>query len=251
MKKRFLALSLMALVLSACGEYAGKPADASGTAVPAGLETEEKQFSYVVGYELAQVAQIAELEKAGIVLDYKVMVNAMKEQVAGKEPKLTPQQAQKVFQSIGQKVEEAAEKEAAAANAANQKFFDENKNKEGIHTTDSGLQYKINQTGSGVQAKLGDMVAVEYEGRLLDGTIFDSSEKYGGKPVDFALVEGAIIPGWLEALSLMKEGDEYTVYLPANLGYGMMSPSPDIPANSALVFDIKLVKVTPDGAKAK
>lgn len=255
MKKRIFAVTTLALALVACGEQVGKPQAASSAekvaSVPAGLETQEKQFSYVMGYELALQAQLSMLKDAGIEIDQKVLLQAMNDQMAGKTSKVTPEQAQAAMEAIGQRLQKHFEQAASAANAKNQQFLDENKTQEGVKTTESGLQYKVNKEGAGNQAKLGDLVMVDYEGRLVDGTVFDSSKNHGDEPAAFPVVEGMAIPGFLEALQLMKEGGEYTVYIPADLAYGAMSPSPKIPANSILIFDIKLHKVVKDGAKGK
>lgn len=268
MKKTTLALAVLtaAFSLTACtnGTPANKAAAASGVAAtasgsasaatasaaaPAGLETENKQLSYLVGYQFAMQMQLADLKKSGIELDYDILREAINDQIAGKDARITPEQAQTVMQSVGKKIEESMAKEAEAASAANQKFLDENKAKEGVQTTASGLQHKTNKEGTGAQAALGDVVHVEYEGRLTDGTVFDSTKEHGGNAFAVPLMDGTVIPGWIEGLQLMKEGGEYTLYIPANLAYGAQSPSPKIPANSILVFDMKITKVEKGAAK--
>ena len=127
------------------------------------------------------------------------------------------------------------------AAADGQAFLAANKSKDGVQTTASGLQYKINQPGSGKSPAATDIVSVEYEGRLLNGTVFDSTAKHGGQPVSFPVNQ--VIAGWTEGLQLMKEGGEYTFFIPANLAYGAREIPGAIPANSTLVFDVKLIKV--------
>jgi FKBP-type peptidyl-prolyl cis-trans isomerase len=108
-------------------------------------------------------------------------------------------------------------------------------------TTASGLKYWVVKRGAGsVSPKATDTVTVHYEGTLLDGKVFDSSLKRG-KPISFPL--NGVIPGWTEGLQLMKEGDKFKFEIPANLAYGAQSPSPDIPPNSTLVFEVELIKV--------
>ncbi|MDO4433067.1 MAG: FKBP-type peptidyl-prolyl cis-trans isomerase [Alysiella sp.] len=258
MKKHTLTLSILAtsLMLAACNQNtAGTPTAASGTpaasaaSAPTGLGSDDKQLSYLMGYEIAAQMQLAQLQKAGIELDKKIFMDAMQEQMDGKTSKLSPEQAQTLMQNIGKRMDEFATKEAAAASEANGKFLTENKAKEGVQTTASGLQYKINQEGTGAQVALGDLVSVEYEGRLTDGRVFDSTKEHGGQAFEVPLAQGTVIPGWIEGLQLMKEGGEYTLYIPANLAYGAASPSPKIPANSVLVFDMKITKVEKGGAK--
>ena len=131
--------------------------------------------------------------------------------------------------------------EVRSASTAGENFLNQNKNAKGVHTTPSGLQYKINHQTKGKSPKATDTVTVEYEGRLIDGTVFDSTAMHGNKPATFPL--NGVIPGWTEGLQLMNEGSNFTFYIPADLAYGDQSPSPLIPANSTLIFDVKLIKV--------
>nr|WP_275415222.1 FKBP-type peptidyl-prolyl cis-trans isomerase [Snodgrassella gandavensis] len=124
---------------------------------------------------------------------------------------------------------------------AGDEFLSKNKTASGVKTTASGLQYKINHEGSGKKPKATDMVTVQYEGRLIDGTVFDSTAQRNNQPATFPL--NGVIPGWTEGLQLMSEGSEFTFYIPANLAYGEQSPTSAIPANSVLIFDVKLLKV--------
>jgi FKBP-type peptidyl-prolyl cis-trans isomerase len=122
-----------------------------------------------------------------------------------------------------------------------EKFLAENKTKEGVKTTDSGLQYKITKEGTGKAPKATDTVVVHYEGKLLDGTIFDSSIKRG-QPIDFPL--NRVIPGWTEGLQLMKEGGKATLYIPSKLAYGPRgTPGGPIGPNETLIFEVELIKV--------
>ena len=108
-------------------------------------------------------------------------------------------------------------------------------------TTASGLQYQVLQHGTGtVSPKVTDTVKVHYEGKLLDGTVFDSSIARG-QPISFPL--NGVIPGWTEGLQLMKVGDKFKFVIPANLAYGANSPSPAIPPNSTLVFEVELLGI--------
>lgn len=108
-------------------------------------------------------------------------------------------------------------------------------------TTASGLKYWVLKSGTGtVSPKATDTVTVHYEGTLLNGTVFDSSLKRG-KPISFPL--NGVIPGWTEGLQLMKQGDKFKFEIPANLAYGEQSPSPDIPPNSTLVFEVELLSI--------
>jgi FKBP-type peptidyl-prolyl cis-trans isomerase FkpA len=119
-------------------------------------------------------------------------------------------------------------------------FLSENKTKEGVKTTASGLQYKITKEGAGKTPKATDKVTVHYEGRLIDGTVFDSSIQRG-EPATFPL--NGVIRGWTEGFQLFNEGTKATLYIPSDLGYGASGSPPKIGPNQTLIFDIELIKV--------
>lgn len=121
-----------------------------------------------------------------------------------------------------------------------QQFLAENTKKSGVVTLPSGLQYQILQQGSGRTPNAKSTVTVNYEGRLIDGTIFDSSIARN-QPVEFQTSQ--VIPGWTEGLQLMKEGAKYRFFIPASLGYGEMGSGDSIEPNSTLIFDVELIKV--------
>ncbi|WP_288501943.1 FKBP-type peptidyl-prolyl cis-trans isomerase, partial [uncultured Pseudomonas sp.] len=110
----------------------------------------------------------------------------------------------------------------------------------GVVTTASGLQYEVVKKADGPQPKPTDVVTVHYEGKLIDGKVFDSSVERGS-PIDLPV--SGVIPGWVEALQLMHVGEKYKLFIPADLAYGAQSPSPLIPANSVLVFDLELIAI--------
>ncbi len=122
------------------------------------------------------------------------------------------------------------------------KFLEENKKKEGVKTTASGLEYKVLKEGTGPQPKATDMVTVNYRGTLIDGTEFDSSYKRG-QPATFPL--NGVIKGWTEGLQLMKQGSKYQFVVPSNLAYGERSVGPDIAPNATLIFEVELLDVKP------
>ena len=252
MKKSVLALSLTALfALAACNQQANtNKSAASGTAAassagtsaaasaPAGLEGTEKQLSYLLGYEISTQLDLASLKKSGLTIDKDALFAAIEDQMAGTPSKMTPEQVQAVMTAVTEKMQAAAAKEAEATAAAGKQWLEANKSKEGVQTTASGLQYSVKKEGTGAAIAKGDLVSVEYEGRLTNGEVFDSNK--GGKDFDVPVVDNTVIKGWIEGLQLMKQGGEYTLYIPADLAYGNASPSPKIPAGSVLVFDIKV-----------
>jgi FKBP-type peptidyl-prolyl cis-trans isomerase len=144
-------------------------------------------------------------------------------------------------QAINEMVRNAHEAAAETNHRAAAKFLAENTKKPDVVTTASGLQYKVLTQGSGASPKATDSVVVNYRGTLLDGTEFDSSYKRG-EPATFQV--NRVIPGWTEALQLMKPGGKYTLWVPPQLAYDLRSP-PSIPAGSMLIFDVELVSIKP------
>jgi len=166
-----------------------------------------------------------------------VQINA----IAGK-PQLTTDQVKEVmttFEKDMQQKQKAAGEKNASEGA---KFIEENKKKEGVKTTASGLQYKAIKEGTGAQPKATDTVTVNYRGTLINGTEFDSSYKRG-QPATFPL--NGVIKGWTEGLQLMKVGSKYQFFVPPNLAYGERSVGPDIAPNSTLIFEVELLDAKP------
>ncbi len=151
------------------------------------------------------------------------------------------------LRDLDKKVQEGMEaklkKEAAEALEAGNKFLEENKTKEGVKVTASGLQYKVLKEGSGAKPKEGDTISVIYKGSTIDGKVFDEQKE----AVDFPLQN--MIPGWVEGLQLMQSGAQYEFYIPAKLAYGENGAGDVIKPNSVLIFDVTLVEVKP--AKAE
>ena len=133
-----------------------------------------------------------------------------------------------------------AEKAAEENKVKGETFLAENKTKSGVITTESGLQYKVITEGTGEKPNAEDNVTVHYSGKLLDGTVFDSSYERG-EPVTFPL--SGVISGWTEGLQLMSVGSKYIFWIPAELAYGMQSPSQNMPPNSMLEFEIELFEI--------
>lgn len=155
----------------------------------------------------------------------------------GKETKMTPEEAQTVIQEY---LQELNKKNEAIAREAGDKFLEANRKNPGVHVTESGLQYVIDKEGTGLQPSATDEVTVHYTGRLLDGTVFDSSVSRG-EPATFPL--NRVIPGWTEGVQLMKEGAKYTFFIPSDLAYGPQGIPNAIPPHSTLIFDVELIKV--------
>jgi len=155
----------------------------------------------------------------------------------GGEPKIPVEEAQKI---INDYLSDLAKKAEALAREAGEKFLEENKKNEKVRTTASGLQYIVEKEGEGAQPSAEDEVTVHYTGRLLDGTVFDSSVSRG-EPATFPL--NRVIPGWTEGVQLMKEGAKYTFFIPSDLAYGAQGVPNAIPPHSTLIFEVELIKV--------
>lgn len=155
----------------------------------------------------------------------------------GGKPEITHEEAQKMIQEYLMSLQKKAE---AAAREVGEKFLAENKKKEGVKVTASGLQYVVEKEGDGASPKATDEVTVHYTGKLLDGTVFDSSVSRG-EPATFPL--NRVIPGWTEGVQLMKEGAKFTFFIPSDLAYGPQGVPNAIPPHSTLIFDVELIKV--------
>ncbi|MCK8621338.1 FKBP-type peptidyl-prolyl cis-trans isomerase [Prevotella sp. E13-27] len=145
--------------------------------------------------------------------------------------------------SLKQQQNKAAkdEKLYGAVREAGRKFLEENKTKDGVITTPSGLQYKVLTAGTGVVPQRTDRVKVHYEGRLIDGTVFDASKKHGTEPAVFRADQ--VIKGWTEALTMMPVGSKWQLYIPYDLAYGERGAGKDIKPYATLIFDVELVGI--------
>jgi len=162
-------------------------------------------------------------------------------------PKLTPDQSKETMTAFEKDMEQKQKAAADKSASEGTKFLEENKKKEGVKTTASGLQYKVVKEGTGAQPKASDTVTVNYRGTLINGTEFDSSYKRG-EPATFPV--NGVIKGWTEALQLMKAGSKYQLFIPPNLAYGERAVGPDISPNSTLIFDVELMDVKPSASSA-
>jgi len=216
----------------------GTAADAPAVTGVAGLETERAQVSYMIGMDMAK-----SLDPIAGKIDVEMLAQGMTDQFAGKA-KLTDEQAMAIQQAFTAKLQadQMAERAAAAEKNATEgaAFLAANKDKPGVHTTESGLQYKIERAGNGPRPSATDTVRVSYAGFTLDGNSFDASEKHGG-PQEIPLA--GVIPGWTEGLQLMPVGSKYTFWIPAELAYGENGAGMDVPPNAVLRFEVELVEI--------
>jgi FKBP-type peptidyl-prolyl cis-trans isomerase FklB len=198
------------------------------------LKDQKDKVSYSIGLNVG-----FNLSKQKVPVNADALSAGVKDALAGK-PQMTETEVRETMTAFEKDMMEK-QKAAGEKNAAEgAKFLEENKKKEGVKTTASGLQYKSLKEGSGPQPKATDTVTVNYRGTLTDGTEFDSSYKRG-EPATFPL--NGVIKGWTEGLQLMKKGSKYQFVIPAALAYGERSPGAGIPANSVLVFEVELLEV--------
>ena len=198
------------------------------------------KLSYALGLGIGrQLAQMGATD-----LDIDDFTTAIKDVLAGVEPKVGDREAQTIVQEFFRKQEEKANAEMAEkgkkAKAEGEKYLAENAAKDGVVTRPSGLQYKVLREGNGHKPKATDKVKCHYEGFLIDGTVFDSSVQRG-EPAVFPLNQ--VIAGWTEGLQLMQEGAKYRFFIPYQLGYGERGTGSTIPPFATLVFDVELIEV--------
>ena len=200
------------------------------------LKDQKDKVSYSIGINIG-----SNLARQNVEINPDALIAGVKDGIAGK-PQLTQDQIKEVmtaFEKDMQAKQKAAGEKSAAEGA---KFLEENKKKEGVKTTASGLQYKVIKEGTGAQPKATDTVTVNYRGTLIGGKEFDSSYKRG-QPATFPL--NGVIKGWTEGLQLMKTGAKYQLFVPPALAYGERAVGPDLPANSTLIFEIELLEAKP------
>lgn len=192
-----------------------------------------KKISYALGLGIGQQLKSMNIEG----FDIKEFCRSIEDVMEGRDTDFPAREAQSMLSDYFQK----KEAEQAQENISKGKeYLEENGKREGVVTTKSGLQYEILTEGSGKSPKATDKVRCHYEGRLTDGTVFDSSYQRG-EPADFGLNQ--VIAGWTEGVQLMKEGAKYRFHIPYMLGYGERGAGASIPPYATLVFDVELIKV--------
>ena len=202
------------------------------------LNTDEQKLGYIIGMDIGK-----SLREQGTGVDLDALIDAMTATYKGEELAMTPEEAVAVRTAYVQKMQAEQQATSAATGQTNlaegQKFLAENKVKEGVQTTDSGLQYKVLSMGDGAKPAATDTVKVHYRGTLLDGTEFDSSYARN-EPISFAL--NRVIAGWTEGVQLMPIGSKFEFYIAPELAYGEGGGGP-IPPNSTLVFEVELLDI--------
>lgn len=197
------------------------------------LSSKHAKVSYAIGTMIASNLKQQEIDS----LQLDALQAAFRDVLTEQPLQLQPEEAEQVVQNYMQELMEAQQAKAIEEAAA---FLKENRKKEGVQETASGLQYKVIRKGSGKSPGPKDRVTVHYTGMLPDGTVFDSSVERG-EPATFGISQ--VIPGWTEALQLMQEGAKWTLYIPHELAYGERGARGVIPPYSTLIFEVELLKV--------
>jgi FKBP-type peptidyl-prolyl cis-trans isomerase FklB len=207
----------------------------AATDVKPGIKTDEQKLSYAMGTYFAMgVAQ------QNVEIDVPAFIQAIEDVLKQNEPKISMEEMKNIIAQY----KETMAKQQSASIAANQKagdaFLEENKKKEGVIESPTGLQYKIIKEGTGKKPSAESNVTVHYRGTLVDGTVFDSSYDRG-EPATLSLAQ--VIKGWQEAVPMMKTGSKWQIYVPSKLAYGDRAASEVIGPASTLVFDIELISI--------
>lgn len=221
--KLFKSALLLVLAFTCVSVYAAK------------IETEQEKISYALGVVFGQ-----NVTRQGMELDTAAFLQAIEDVLSGAELKLSDSDMQYIMRMYQKKEQEKQNTLATTNKADGEKYLAENKMKEGVTETASGLQYKIIKTGTGEKPSSTSTVLVHYKGTLIDGTEFDSSYARG-KPVELGVNQ--VIKGWQETLPLMTVGSTWQIVVPSDLAYGERSPGGAIGPHSTLLFDIELLEI--------
>jgi FKBP-type peptidyl-prolyl cis-trans isomerase len=229
MMNRFLTAAL-AVTLAGCQSTESATVE---------LETDQQKASYGVGLGMGR-----QLQPAADHIDMAALRAGVEDALAEREQRVSDEDLQTAMQAFNQTIQAEMMAEAEAEGQANaaegEAFLAENGAREGVVTTDSGLQYEVLREGDGASPGPDDRVTIHYRGTLIDGTEFDSSYERGS-PSTFGV--GGVIPGFSEGLQLMSVGSQYKFYIPGDIGYGLQGSAPDIGPNATLIFEVELIEI--------
>ena len=248
--KKLLYFLLVFVTIQACTPKATAPVTAAKNTTNSVLNTTNStlansldSISYAYGLSIAK--NFTDMQKSSgekLFNDEKIRLGI--QQGFNEKAQLTDSEMETLLRQHQTRLMESKRKADQMAGDRNkiagQKFLEENKKKTGVYITESGLQYIIQKEGNGASPTAKDKVEVHYEGRLINGDVFDSSYKRG-KPTSFGVNQ--VIPGWTEGLQLMKPGSKFTFFIPSNLAYGERGAGAKIGPHSTLIFDVELIQV--------
>ena len=208
-------------------------AASAGTSAPIKLNNAIDSVSYSIGVNVGLGLKQQNLGNANL----KALTKALQDALQSQNTQIAPEQANRI---IGEFFQRERTVKAEANKKVGEQYLEENKKKPGIMTTASGLQYEVVKAGTGPKPAATDTVKAHYTGRLIDGTVFDSSVERG-QPLEIHVNQ--VIQGWSEALQLMPVGSKWKLYIPSTLAYGSQGAGAQIGPNSTLVFDIELLEI--------
>lgn len=232
MKKSFIGLAAIVLSVFAMS------CQPSGSGQDVELSTLADSAGYAIGILVGENnKQQIESAPGGNTINLEAMASGFRTSALGEEGIMTVEEADRIIRSY---FEAEGMRQGQSNLEAGNAFLESNKSKEGVVTTESGLQYEVLEEGSGPSPEADDRVRVHYHGTTIDGTVFDSSVERG-EPAVFGV--GQVIPGWTEALQMMKVGGKWKVYIPSDLAYGERGAGGDIGPNSVLIFEVELLEI--------
>lgn len=196
----------------------------------------EAQASYGIGLQVGQQLNESGLEG----LQPEALLAGLRDAMEGNAPAVPVEAVHRALREIHERADAVRREQQKGLAEAGQKFLEENAKNDDVTVTESGLQFKVLEKGEGTIPARQDQVRVHYTGRLVDGTVFDSSVERG-QPAEFPV--NGVIPGWIEALTMMPVGSKWQLYIPHNLAYGERGAGVAIPPYSALVFDVELLEI--------
>ncbi len=199
------------------------------------MDTEKEKLSYTMGQQIGTGILQDKLD-----VDADTVALGITHSLKGEKSLLEPEEMRKVIENFQQTMQAKADEAKGANIQVGEEFLTDNASKEGVQTTESGLQYLVITSGEGAMPVAEDTVDVHYEGSLLNGTVFDSSIKRG-EPATFPV--GGVIPGWQEALKLMNVGSKWKVFIPSALAYGENGAGGSIGPNETLIFEMELLSI--------
>jgi len=220
---KFVGIAALAVLLMSCQGNTQNKSD---------MKTQKDTVSYGIGLNIGK-----NLKAQSIDIDPNLLLQGVKDQMAGAKTLITEEQAQAAIMSMQQ---QGMAKQLEKNKKEGEAFLAENKKKDGVKITASGLQYKIIKDGTGPKPKADSRVTVNYRGTLVDGTEFDSSFKRG-QPAEFAVSE--VVKGWSEAMQMMSVGSKWEIYFPPDLGWGERGAGAAVPPNATVIFEVELLGI--------
>lgn len=209
--------------------------NSNATAEEVKLSTDNQKFSYGVGLQIGQ-----SIARQNVKVDQDALLLAIKDALNGQEPRVSLEELQRVMEVEEKKIQQQQAATADKNLQVGKAFLAENKKRDGVKTTASGLQYRVINEGKGAKPKTSDTVSVHYTGTLIDGREFDSSHRRN-EPATFPI--NGVIQGWQEALPMMAEGSKWEIFVPSDLAYGPKGAGGTIGPNETLIFEIELLSI--------